>query len=267
MEPLDISLFKVYSWGIVADNKAMSSKIINVLPVEYTSMVDGELCSNPQVLKTKGKDKDGQAYEDSATVDNVKECTWLPFGTNRVTAPDVRRGEPVLIWNYGNTDKYYWTIPGLKDDLRRLETVVYAFNGNPEVESKEFDPEDHYYLEISTHSKQITLRTSNKNGEPFKYTFQFNTNDGIVTLADDTNNFFELDTKEITMKMELNTGTKLHLDKMNFLLEAIENGVIKVGESTITMTPSSITNKTGGTIMEWIPSKTSLITPSFEGSQ
>ena len=181
MEQIDTSQFKVYSYGIAADNKAISSKILNVSPIEIIPMADGELASNPNDVKSSGVDKDGNSYQSNITNDNVIECTWLPFGTNRVTAPDVRRGEPVLIWNYGNTDKYYWTSLGLADDLRRLETVVYAINGNPSTDSKEFDPEDHYFLETSTHSKQITLRTSNKNGEPFKYVFQFNKQSLIPT--------------------------------------------------------------------------------------
>ena len=251
MEQMDTSLFKVYSYGIVADNKALSSKLVNVTPIEITSMADGELSSNPTEMKSKGKDKDGQAYETSVITDNVIECTWLPFGSNRVTPPDVRRGEPVLIWNYGEADKYYWTSIGLRDDLRRLETVVYAFNANPGVESKDFDPEDHYFVEVSSHSKQITLRTSNKNGEPFKYAFQFNTKEGIVTLADDAKNFIELNSKETTMKLELNTGTKIHLDKMKILAEAIEELKVKVG----------------GTEQVWKPAITTLKTPIFKGSR
>ena len=244
MEQLDTSLFKIYSYGIVADNKAISSRIVNVLPVEIASMIDGEIASNPSDLSSKGVDKDGQHYETKVITDNVMECTWLPFGTNRVTPPDVRRGEPVLIWCYDSVDKYYWTTLGLRDDLRRLETVVYAFNANPNTESKDFDPSDHYFVEVSTHSKQVTFHTANKNGEPFIYTFQFNTNDGVVTLADDSGNFFELNSKEITMKMELNTGTKIHLDKMNILIEAIEEAKVKVGGTEMVFTPALTTLKT-----------------------
>jgi hypothetical protein len=249
MEQIDTSQFKVYSYGIAADNKAISSKMLNVSPIEIIPMADGELASNPNDVKSSGIDKDGNSYQSNITNDNVIECTWLPFGTNRVTPPDVRRGEPVLIWNYGGTDKYYWTSIGLADDLRRLETVVYAINGNPNTESKEFDPEDHYFVETSTHSKQITLRTSNKNGEPFKYVFQFNTDVGVVTLADDVDNFFELNSKETTMKLELNTDTKVHLDKMKILINANEE--VKI--------------VSGATNMIWTPANTTLITPRFIG--
>lgn len=251
MEQINETKFKIYSYGIVAENKEISSKEIMVTPIEISSMLDGEIKDNPTDLDTSGVDSNKQAYKTNIKTNNCKPATWLPFGSNRVTAPDVRRGEPVLIWNYGGSDKYYWTQLGLRDDLRRLETAVYAFNGNPDIGSKDFDPEDYYFLEVSTHSKQITLRTSNKNGEPFKYTCQFNTNDGVFTLADDTKNFFELNSKEVQMKMELNTGTKLHLDKMNFLLEAITEGKIKVG----------------GTEMIFTPSLTTLKTPRFKGSR
>lgn len=267
MEKIDTSLFHVYSYGIIADNKAISSRVVNVTPIEIASMVDGEIASNPSTLNSKGVDKDGIAYQTSVTTDNVIEATWLPFGSNRVTPPDVRRGEPVLIWVYDSVDKYYWTCLGLRDDLRRLETVVYAINGNPNPASKGFDPEDHYFIEMSTHSKQVTFRTSNKNGEPFKYTFQFNTKEGVVTLVDDTKNFFELDTKNITMKMELNTGTKVHLDKMVILAEAIDEIKLKVGGTETTLTPAHIKNSIGATTETWTAADTTLATPSFKGVQ
>lgn len=265
MEQLDQSLFKIYSYGIVADNKALTSRIINAMPIEITSMMDGDIASNPTPLDSKGVDKDGTAYTTSIVNDSVIECTWLPFGSNRVTPPDVRRGEPVLIWNYDSTDKYYWSSPGLRDDLRRLETVVYAINANPNPASKEFNPDDCYFVEVSSHSKQITLRTSKVNGEPFSYTFQFNTKEGKVALADDVGNFLELNSEELTWKMELNTGTKVHLDKMNLLAEAIDELKCKVGETTITMTPASIINKCGSTEMSWLPSSTILKSGSFTG--
>lgn len=244
MEQMDNSQFKPYSYGYVADNKALSSKIINVIPVDQASMTDGEITSNPTDITSDGVDKDGNKYKTSVTNDNVIECTWLPFGSNRVTPPDVRRGEPVLIWNYGSTDKYYWTILGLSDDLRRLETVVYAFNGNPDTASKEFDPDDHYFVEISTHSKQVTFRTSNKNGEPFKYSFQFNTEEGKVTLMDDTNNYIELDSKAITLKSELYTGTKIHMERDKILAETTAEIKLKVGGTEMIFTPASTTLKT-----------------------
>jgi hypothetical protein len=244
MQPLDISQFKIYSYGIVADNKALSSKIINVTPIEIASMLDGELASNPTTVESKGKDIHEKEYNISVTKDNVIEATWLPFGTNRVTAPDVRRGEPVLIWQYGSTDKYYWSILGLKDDLRRLETVVYAFNANPSEASKEFNPDDNYFIEISTHNKQVTFHTSKANGEPFVYAFQFNTGEGKVLLADDAGNSFEIDSNVPHMKMTLNTGTKVHLDNQKILAEAITELKIKVGVTEMTFTPSITILKT-----------------------
>lgn len=251
MDQVDTSGFKIYSYGIVADNKAISSKVINVTPIEVVSMIDGPIASNPMDIESKGIDAAGVNYNSKITTDNVIEATWLPFGSNRVTPPDVRRGEPVLIWQYQSTDKYYWSILGLADDLRRLETVVYAFNGNPNTASKEFNPDDYYFIEVSTHNKNVTFHTSKANGEPFTYAFQFNTAEGKVLLADDVGNFFELDSKALTMKTELNTGTKVHLDKLNLLLEGIQE--VKV--------------KCGGTEMSFTPKLTTLKTPQFKGEE
>jgi len=246
MKELDMSQFKMYSFGRVADNKARSSKTINVTPIENASMISGEIASNEKEMVSKGVDASGNHYQTSVVADTAIEAEWLPFGSNRVTAPDVRRGERVMIWQYADTDAFYWTTTGWDDALRRLETVVYAFSNNSKVDGEGFNPKDYYFVEVSTHDKHIILRTSKADGEPFEYGFVFDTKNGIVTLADDAGNLFELNSKDTKMSMVLNTGTKVILDKQKILIEAIMEIKMKVGNNVMTMTPS---------LLSWIAKK------------
>ena len=87
-----LSKFHAHSLGIVAANKPLDSKIIEVTPIEDNPMASGELTDNIDIYEAKSSSTDGEAYQVELTTTNTIKATWLPIGTsNRLTAPDVRR--------------------------------------------------------------------------------------------------------------------------------------------------------------------------------
>ena len=121
---MDQSLFHVYTIGRAASNRKLSSPLLEVYPIEHFGYLDGEINSDPTTTKASGVDANGKAYTTSVTTTNSIQATWIQWGSNRTTPPDVRRGERVLLWRYADTDQFYWTTLGMDDYLRRLETVV-----------------------------------------------------------------------------------------------------------------------------------------------
>ena len=89
-----LSEMKKFSIGLVCKNKDLSSNFIDVYPIELITEVDGDLEEDEKILNI-AKSKSINAE-------------WLPINTNRVTPPDVRKNETVQIYQYGETDKYYW---------------------------------------------------------------------------------------------------------------------------------------------------------------
>lgn len=214
MEKMDISKLRIYSYGKVAENKPLNSKVIQVTPTEILPMVDGELKSNPQSLEVTGTRPDGTTYSSAVLTDNVLEATWFPLGSNRATAPDVRRDEEVLIWRYADTDKYYWTDTGLTEHLRRLETVTYRWSATTE-DVKELTYNNTYSLQVSTHGKHVTLHTSSANGEPYEYTVQINAAEGAIVIQDNVGNLIDLDSAETCISFTNADHTDFRLDKQN----------------------------------------------------
>jgi hypothetical protein len=254
------SQFRIVDLGIVAENKPLSSKIILVTPLESLPFLQGEIRQTPEVITAEGTDANGVSYTEKMITDLTVEATWLPIGnTNRRTAPDVRRGERVVLWQSGNSDRYYWTSMGMDDNLRKLETVVYTFSGTANESVDSTDPDQCYYVEVSTHNKQITLQTSDKNGEPFRYTFQFNTGEGVVTLTDDVGNYFEFDSSETKLTLKNKDGTWVSLDRKDILGYAPKNIDLKA-ESRIKLT-------CGSSELTLLPSETILKTPKFSGER
>lgn len=252
---MQASCFKSVSLGIVAENKKMSdakgkiNRVVMVTPIEDLSMTNGEIRSNPEQLEASGTDVSGKAYSTSVPVDQVVEATWVPFLSNRLTPPDVRRGERVRLWRSGDADKYYWSTMGLDDNLRKLETVIFAFSATTDESQVDLDLNNCYYFEVSTHNKSITIQTSSSNGEPFRYTAQINAAEGAFLIEDDIGNSIELDSPENRICLENADDSKVELKGGKIAIVANEEVSLTVG----------------GTKQVWKPGITTLKTPLFDG--
>lgn len=240
---MDPSLFKIISIGYVAGNKKLSSREIQVMPAELVPYLDGELTDATSTISHTGVDADGKKYSTKLEVGNTITATWLQWGSNRVTPPDVRRGERVLIWQYDQVDKFYWTTTGLDDVLRRLETVVWAFSATKDENTDKLTIDNCYTVEVSTHRKLITVTTSKANNEPFRYTFQINADKGGVVLSDDANNYLELNSGERRWTMKNGDGSILKIDKKTIYGFAAESIALKTKDYTLEAS-NSITETT-----------------------
>ncbi len=302
---MEVSQLRLYSIGIAAENKPLSTRKLNVTPVEILSALDGELNFAPQDDVHVGRDSDGNRYEVKSTTDMTLTAEWYPSGTNRVTPPDIRRGELIEIYRVADSDQFFWRCMGLRDDLRRLETVIFAFNASPNEGTKGIDPATCYFLEVSTHKKMVTFSTSQANGEPFGYQFQINANDGQVTLEDTIGNTLYLDSARVFWELINADDTYLQLDRTNIYgkaanniefragndvyweagndmtfqvgndftmqagsnsrIEAGSNADMKAGSTASVEGGSAAILKSGGSVFSLSPGGTTLTTPSFTG--
>lgn len=240
---MELSQLKIYSLGIVAANKKLSTRDIEVTPVEDLPMSSGELTDNAVPCKAAAADQAGNAYSVEVTSSATVKATWLPMcGSNRMSAPDVRRGETVALYRFGDTDRFWWTT--LRDDmyLRKLETVIYAFSATKD-ENATNDASNMYFLEISTHNKLVHFHTSNANGEPFVYDIQINTGEGYISIQDDTGNYFLFNSKERQLEMVNIDGSKVEINKT--LANIFTNDSVNL--KTATFNIDAHINHTGGT--------------------
>lgn len=215
------SKLKIYSIGIVAEAKDLSSKFIKVTPVEILPLMDGNVTPNPQTIETSGVDGEGAEYVATAKIDITLTAEWFSLETNRRTPPDVRAGEQVLIFQYGDDDKYFWTSMGRDDKLRRLETVVYAWSDEPDPNKDiELTSENTYSVEVSTHRKHLTIRTAKSNGEAFQYTVQINAADSNVQIMDDAGNFMLMDSANTNIQFHNADDTNVELNKRDINMYA-----------------------------------------------
>jgi hypothetical protein len=209
----NLSKLRFYSMGIVAANKPLNSKIVEVTPIEELPMLDGFIDDNKDTYTAQGVDADGQSYNSQVTMAKSLKAEWVPFcDSQRLSAPDVRRGERIVIYQFGDADKYYWTTWANDNKLRKLETVIWAFSGTKN-EGDDITPETSYFFEVSTHKKCITLHTSQADGEAYGYDIQVNPKDCIVIIRDTVGNKILLNSKLTKLRMENASGSYLDITK------------------------------------------------------
>lgn len=185
---LQVSRFRFYSMGVVAENKRLSSKEIYVTPIEDLSMYDGELNAKEEVIEQDGENALGKKYTSKISASNTIIARWLSLSvSNRLTAPDVRVGEMVAVYQYGDHNRYYWTTMSEDISLRKLETAVFAFSGTPNEDEK-LTAENCYYLEVSSHKKIVKFHMSKANGEKAGYDLVFDGGAGNITIKDTSGN-------------------------------------------------------------------------------
>lgn len=224
------NLWRPVSRGFAANNVDIDDVWLEVFCPELTGFVDGEINSEPVKLTTSGVDSDGSHYTCEILTTNSIKARWRADGSNRITAPNVRRGERVIVWQYSDADVYYWSVAGEDNNLRRLETVTNAYSNTKDETTTELNKDNTYYTTISTHQQKIELGTSKSNGEPFAHTVQLDTAQGLFTYKDDIGNIIQVNSKGNQVFIEVSSGAKVILDRDNISIEAPNTVTVKAGQ-------------------------------------
>lgn len=205
-----------------AINLPLDSIFLEVFPVEDIGYTSTDVNDEREIHNESGEDAYGNVYVDEISTSNCIIAEWLPWGTNRHTPPNVRRGEKVMLWQYDNVDKYYWTIMGTEDYLRRLETVVWNFSDTRDESVKKLTADNSYSVIMSTHTKEITIQTAKSDGEEFEYIIKLDVEKSMFVLTDSDLNQITLESKEKRIALRNSDETSIVIDKKNITLTAPE---------------------------------------------
>lgn len=208
---LPVAKLRFYDEALAAINLPLSSANLEVIALTDFNEFDGQATDNYIEYTSSTTNAQGQSIEALMKVSNTIKASWLPFGSaNRLTPPNIRRGERVMLWQLGDSDKYYWTTSHQDRHLRRLETAIYAFSATPQ-ENATLDATNQYFFEISAHKKLIGLYTSKANSEPYAYRIQINTGEGWLSFQDDVGNFIQINSKDTHIEIGNAAQTLLSL--------------------------------------------------------
>ena len=216
----DQSLFRTMSIGTAAENLPLDSEFLEIAPQEQLPMLNGELTQAPTEYEARSSDANNVAYEEKQMTTSTLRARWKGlYQPNRMTPPNIRRGEQVLIFQYADADEYFWDAMGNSQN-RRMETVVFAFSATPDEDAGEMTPENSYTVEISAHHKQLAIKTSAANGERTTYEVAIDAGDGNVKVVDGEDNGFVLDTPNKQLKLYNGDGSFVEVVGKTINIEA-----------------------------------------------
>jgi hypothetical protein len=182
--------------GVAIEDKNDGSKNLLVHLHETFPTMEGELSPLHTNAEYKGTDIHGNEYSHTLQSNTSIKCVWLET-PNRLTSPNIRKGQQVEVFQSGDGDKFYWSEIGRQKDMKRAERILLGVNASktPTTEEDAVTPHNHYSLDIDAKSGHITALTSKQNGEHCKYVIQLNTKDGYLVIQDDLGNHISMNSK------------------------------------------------------------------------
>lgn len=243
------SNLKLYSLGIVVNDKPRNTDMIDVYPVEDLPFINGKIKDYKESMTGNVADSKGSSKAINIDLTAIIKAKWIPYGcSNRSSSPDVIRSETVLLFRYGETNTFYWTTVFNEPTIRRLETVVHRYGATAEYGAN-LDDSNSYTLIFSAHDKFIRLTTSKTNGEVAKYQILIDMNKGTFGVSDDHQNNITIDS--IKGIMTSNIREQIIYNTKDFIVNAsrsiqfnTQSYSLKTNSATVTSSTMSINSQT-----------------------
>ena len=152
---------------------------------------------------------------------------------NRMTAPDVRRGDKVQIYRMANSNQFFWETIGNDSNTRRLETVVNAYSATKK-EDEVLNDENSYTQGVSTHKKLVTIiHTTMANEEKYKYDILVDTGNDNIMIKDNVGNFITLNSQQTLIHIHNMAGSEVKMSKGDITINAPSSMTINTPNYTL----------------------------------
>jgi hypothetical protein len=225
-----MQLLECFGVGTVLENKDTDTDEVMIHCPQLNAGADGEALAQVNEEKASIKSPTGDTIASSGLSSNGIKMKWLPFNTNRVTAPDVRVGSKVVVYKFKGHSKYRWMYFGM-DGTLRLETVIHAYSASPNVTADSpLTPDNYYIFLISSHKGQISLLTGQGNGEPASFNLTLNTKEGKFNLLDSEENLFALNSMEHCWSISNQDKSRFAINKKKIYMTAEDEILLQAKE-------------------------------------
>ena len=235
--------------GTVLEDKKPFERVIKVHLQELIPFVTGEV--KPVVDKKKVDGGDG-GFSGNVETTNTIEAKYFDGYTNRRYPPDIRKNEQVLIFNYADSDTYYWISSGRDDNLRKKERLNFSVADTPNSVDQLTD-DNTYFIELDTlHNKKIRICTSQSDGEEYRYLIMIDAKANTLTLCDNNDNEILLDSNVPRIRLRNHDGTIVDLAQKNLTMIVPEDFLLKVGRQAVFDLPAlTFRNTSNDGATEW----------------
>lgn len=235
--------FHFYCYGVVVEDKPEGTPVIEVYPKEFLYNANGSVDNTTDEIVINRSDSSGKTKTDKMSGKTSIPARWFGLSSsNRVSSPDVCKGESVVIIRYGTNDDYFWEPITTEIVKRGRETVCYLFKNDDTGAEVKADGSNSYSLTFSTRHKFVNLHLANNDGEPVGYDVNFNTKQGIFSFQDTRNNLINLNSPADYLKVNINKQVDVNTKILNVNTE--ETNIVASKKLTILTPDMNVKAKT-----------------------
>lgn len=266
-------VYEPYSVGVLTEDIVNGNRVASVWPHEKVPvMPKKEIVSsyfdNDQYGQYvhKGVDAQGRSYESTVTADTSIRAQYLQDDRHQISVPLLRTGEKVMLYRLKGSNEFYWKPMNTDGRLAESDTMVKAYAATNEKEPGGFegDPEKSYVTSISPANKEISIVTSQANGEPCGYVIQVNTKEGAVIVQDTLGNIIQMDSVGHRITFRNADDTLMDLNKTDLKIHCLGNMEVKVGGNLSWEVAGNKEVKIGGNLVEHISGNTEVNCPEMK---
>lgn len=261
---MNISKLKLHSVGIVAEDKAKDSNEIEVILIEVTPGLIGNVEVVQNVVDVDVTNSSGDKKVVTLTFSNTVPATWLPTGdSNRLSSPDVVANEKVNVYQFGDTNQYFWVPHNTRHEFRKKETVIYGWASEDDPEATIEVGKNLWLFEVSTDKGYMQVTTTGRGGETYTYDIKLDANKGF-TLQDNQDNIFEFDTENERFRFLNKSKTEIKMEKKEIYAYA-EDRIYAVCDGDVDIkVKKTLTAKVKGETLLDCESKTFIKAPEIQ---
>lgn len=222
--------------GTVAATKQTNTKEIMVHMPKDSPTADGRTVAHVEEQQQEAINASGEPIKVTTMISNVKPAKWNSFGEpNRLTAPDVKEGSQVALYQVGGQSTIYWTTNGFNAETHRLETIVWGFQANPQLdENTEFNVDNFYTITVDTRSCFMALRTSQSNGEKSGFEVKIDGGAGRIEAVGTNQSAMVMDDLNSKYVYTNKFGTLIGVDKKKVAIDAPDS-ILFHGEESVSV--------------------------------
>lgn len=242
----------VYHGRALADLQP-NSLMLEVFSAELTpGAASGTFAPGVTTSTVTIQNEQGGTESTQEKVANHIVAEW--FGeSNRSFPPSVVQGEQVLLYQIGNTDKFYWKALGRDKELRTTEVMRWEISATSNRNSTKSDTNT-YFVELDSKNQHFLIKTSATNGELFAYAFKIDCKNGQMVFTDNSGtddttgntpaNSFFLDSTKHIIQMTNSDGSVISIHDKDILVQATRDMIMSAHRQILFDSPNITFNRT-----------------------
>lgn len=240
-----MSGYFLYGIGRATHDLEYGSKVLKVADIEKLPAQHGKLNNKATTVTSNSTDSLGRTHAAKGKIGAGIPCTWINYFGNRLLAPDIRSGERVLIWRYGDSNDYFWTPTNLDEEFRTLEHLILGVSNRKAKGKGKLNRDNTYFFELDTYNKIINLQTSKSDGEKFIYNIRIDGKKHTVFVGDNVGNEYTIDSLNTKVQLKNKDGSLFALNKKDINVSCSGNYTATVENAyTVTCESYTINSKT-----------------------